>query len=49
VLGVVPFAVTLASLYVGRRFGVRFGAALDALGGLVLIAIGLAIVLRHAG
>jgi putative Mn2+ efflux pump MntP len=49
VLGVVPFVVTLSSLYVGRRFGARFGAALDALGGLVLIAIGVAIVLQHAG
>ncbi len=49
VLGVVPFVVTLSSLYVGRRFGSRFGAALDALGGLVLIAIGIGIVLQHAG
>lgn len=48
ILGVVPFAVTFVSLYAGRRFGERFGAALDTLGGLVLVAIGVAIVLQHA-
>ena len=49
IIGGVPFVVTLASLYVGRRFGARFGATLDAIGGLVLLAIGLAIVAQHAG
>lgn len=47
IIGAVPFVVTLTSLYVGRRFGARFGATLDAVGGLVLIAIGVSIVLQH--
>lgn len=47
VIGGVTFAVTLAGLYVGRRSGARFGATLDAIGGLTLIAIGVSIVVEH--
>jgi len=47
IIGSVTFAVTLAGLYVGRRSGARFGATLDAVGGLVLIAIGVSIVVQH--
>jgi putative Mn2+ efflux pump MntP len=47
IIGAVPFLVTLSSLYVGRRFGARFGATLDAIGGIVLIAIGVSIVVQH--
>ena len=49
IIGAVPFLVTLTSLYVGRRFGARFGATLDALGGVVLIVIGIGIALQHLG
>lgn len=48
IIGVVPFLVTLTSLYVGWHFGARFGPTLDVVGGLVLIAIGVNIVLQHA-
>jgi len=47
IIGSVTFAVTLAGLYIGRRSGARFGATLDAVGGLVLIAIGVSIVVQH--
>ena len=48
-IGAVPFLVTLSALYLGRRFGARLDAALDAVGGLVLIAIGVGVLVQHLG
>jgi putative Mn2+ efflux pump MntP len=48
IVGAVTFTVTLCSLYVGKRSGERFGATLDAIGGLVLIVIGAMILVQHS-
>ena len=46
-IGLVTFALSLAGVYAGRRFGARLGPRLDALGGVVLIGIGARILALH--
>jgi putative Mn2+ efflux pump MntP len=46
-IGGVTFALTLIGGFVGIRFGERFGKRMEILGGVVLIAIGLRILLSH--
>ncbi|MFH2204526.1 MAG: manganese efflux pump MntP family protein [Elusimicrobiota bacterium] len=47
VIGVVTGALTLAGMLAGGRLGKRFGSGMGVLGGVVLIAIGIKIVLEH--
>lgn len=47
IIGVVTFVLSYIGVYVGRRFGHFFENRIEAAGGLVLIAIGLKILLRH--
>jgi putative Mn2+ efflux pump MntP len=46
-IGVTTALLSGAALAVGRRFGARFGRRLDAIGGLVLIALGVKILVQH--
>jgi putative Mn2+ efflux pump MntP len=45
-IGVVTFSVSLGGGLLGSRLGERFGRSMEALGGLVLIGIGLRILLE---
>jgi putative Mn2+ efflux pump MntP len=46
-IGVVTAVLSGAAVFLGRRFGARFGRRLDAAGGLVLIVLGAKILLEH--
>lgn len=46
-IGVITFVLSLAGVYAGRAFGDRFGKRLDAVGGVVLILIGVKILGEH--
>ncbi len=46
-IGVVTGVLSFAGVYVGRRFGARLGKRLDAVGGLVLIGIGIKTLIEH--
>jgi putative Mn2+ efflux pump MntP len=48
IIGVVTFALSYLGVFIGKRFGHFFETKIEALGGLVLIAIGLKILLRHS-
>jgi len=47
VIGVVTAAITTLGLHLGRPLGARFGKRMEIVGGLVLIAIGVRIVMAH--
>jgi putative Mn2+ efflux pump MntP len=47
VIGVVAAGMTLAGFIAGRRVGIRLGRAAWIVGGLILIALGLRILLEH--
>jgi putative Mn2+ efflux pump MntP len=49
VIGLVSGAVTAIGMEVGSRLGERFGRRVEVLGGLILIAIGIKILLQHVG
>jgi putative Mn2+ efflux pump MntP len=49
VMGVVSGGVTVIGMEVGSRLGARFGRHVEILGGLVLIAIGIGILVKHIG
>jgi putative Mn2+ efflux pump MntP len=46
-IGVITAVLSVAGLYVGRRFGGALGRRLDVAGGLVLIALGLKTLIEH--
>lgn len=46
-IGVVTAGLSVAGLLLGRRFGALLGKRLDLLGGLVLLALGVKILLEH--
>lgn len=46
-IGLVTAGLSMAALFVGRRFGKVFGKRLDALGGVVLVGLGLKILVEH--
>jgi putative Mn2+ efflux pump MntP len=48
VIGLVTFAMCYAGAYVGNAVGHLLGRKIEAVGGLILIAIGIKIVLEHA-
>jgi len=47
IIGLVTFALSFGGVYIGKRFGRFFESKVEILGGLVLIAIGLKIVIEH--
>jgi len=47
VIGAVTMTVTAAGMILGSRLGARFGRRMEVLGGLILIAIGVKILLSH--
>ena len=49
VIGVVSGAVTVIGMELGSRLGARFGRRVEILGGLLLIALGIKILLQHIG
>ena len=48
-IGIITFFLSLAGVSLGQRFGNRLGNKAELLGGLVLVAIGVKIVLEHMG
>ena len=47
VIGLVTFALSLLAVFAGQRFGSRLAGKAEALGGVILIAIGLRILVGH--
>jgi putative Mn2+ efflux pump MntP len=47
VIGLVAAAFSLAGIRLGRKLGVAFGKRMEIIGGLILLAIGLRILLSH--
>lgn len=47
VIGLVAAAFTAAGLHLGRRFGALLGRRMEVVGGVILIAIGLRILIEH--
>ncbi len=47
VIGVVAFGFTAVGLHLGCRFGAQLGRRMEALGGIILIGIGVKIVIDH--
>jgi putative Mn2+ efflux pump MntP len=46
-IGAVSSAFSLVGLLVGKQLGLRFGKAMEVIGGLILLGIGLRIVITH--
>lgn len=46
-IGLVTFALSLLASFAGRRFGARLAGRAELLGGLILVAIGLKILVEH--
>ena len=49
IIGIVAAAMTAAGVVFGRKLGARFGKKMEFVGGLILIAIGVNIVIGHLG
>ncbi len=49
IIGIASFILSLAGFYAGKHAGKRFGGYAEALGGVILVCIGLKILLEHAG
>jgi putative Mn2+ efflux pump MntP len=47
IIGVVTFGLSCVGVYIGKRFGHFFESGIEAIGGLVLVGLGLKIVLQH--
>jgi putative Mn2+ efflux pump MntP len=47
IIGVVTFGLSCAGVYIGKKFGHFFESGIEAIGGLVLIGLGIKIVLQH--
>lgn len=48
-IGIITFALSAVGIYIGNIFGLRYKSKAELLGGVVLIAIGLKILLEHIG
>lgn len=46
IIAVITFAISLGAVYLGKRFGDKLGSKAEVLGGFVLIAIGLEILIK---
>jgi manganese efflux pump family protein len=47
IIGAVTFVMSFAGVYIGKRFGHFFEGGIEIVGGLVLIALGIKIVIQH--
>ena len=47
IIGVITFGLSYAGVYIGKRFGHFFESRIEVVGGLILIAIGLKILIEH--
>lgn len=47
IIGLVTFALSYLGVFIGKRFGHFFESKIEAVGGLVLIALGLKILIQH--
>jgi putative Mn2+ efflux pump MntP len=47
IIGVVTFGLSFVGVYIGKKFGHFFESGIEAIGGLVLIGLGIKIVLQH--
>jgi putative Mn2+ efflux pump MntP len=47
IIGLVTFALSYAGVFIGKRFGHFFESKIEIIGGLILIAIGVKIVIEH--
>ena len=47
IIGLTTFAISYAGVWVGGKFGERYSTAAEALGGCILIAIGLKVLVEH--
>lgn len=47
IIGLVTFVFSLAAVYIGKKFGERWGRKAEFVGGLILIAIGSKILIEH--
>ena len=47
IIGLVTFVLSYIGVYIGRKFGHLFENKIEAVGGLILIAIGIKILLQH--
>jgi putative Mn2+ efflux pump MntP len=47
IIGLVTFALSYGGIFIGKRFGHFFESKIEIVGGLILIAIGLKIVVEH--
>jgi len=45
IIGIITGSLSFAGIYLGRRLGHRFGTVMEFIGGLILIAIGVKILL----
>ncbi len=48
-IGIITFALSAVGIYIGNIFGVKYKAKAEFLGGVVLIAMGVKILLEHLG
>ncbi|MDO4539580.1 MAG: manganese efflux pump MntP family protein [Syntrophomonadaceae bacterium] len=48
-IGIITFAIALAGVIIGHRFGIRYKSKAEIFGGAVLILIGVKILLEHLG
>jgi putative Mn2+ efflux pump MntP len=48
-IGLVTFCLSLLAVFIGHRFGTWFAGKVEILGGTILLAIGLKILLEHLG
>ncbi|HJV77913.1 MAG TPA: manganese efflux pump, partial [Paludibacter sp.] len=47
IIGIISFLFTFIGMYIGVHFGKRFHVKVEALGGIILIGIGLKILIEH--
>ncbi len=47
VIGIVAFGLSIAGVYIGKKFGHFFESGIEAIGGIVLIGLGVKILLQH--
>jgi manganese efflux pump family protein len=47
IIGIISFIFTFIGMYIGVHFGKRFHVKVEALGGIILIGIGIKILIEH--
>ncbi|MEL7609695.1 MAG: manganese efflux pump MntP family protein [Bacillota bacterium] len=49
IIGIITLFISISGVYIGRRFGNRFQAKAELVGGILLILIGVKVLLEHLG